>query len=217
MSFRKQTGNMYDFVTHTWNVIKGRCEHDCVYCYMKRWGELKPVRFDDKEMTRDLGEGNVIFVGSSNDMFSAEIPDDWIKQVLNHCIMYPVNQYLFQSKNPGRMPSYSFPENTIFGTTIETNRDYNVSLAPSVTERANAIGKIRHYKTMVTIEPILDFDLKELVDLVKLAQPNWINIGADSKKNNLPEPSFKKVRELINELSKITKVRQKHNLKRLES
>lgn len=29
---------MYDFVTHTWNTIKGECPHDCSYCYMKKWG-----------------------------------------------------------------------------------------------------------------------------------------------------------------------------------
>ena len=27
---------MYEFVTHTWNPIKGKCYHDCSYCYMKK-------------------------------------------------------------------------------------------------------------------------------------------------------------------------------------
>ena len=33
----KQKGNMYGFVTHTWNTVKGRCKYDCRYCYMKRF------------------------------------------------------------------------------------------------------------------------------------------------------------------------------------
>ena len=39
-----KNGNMYQFVTHTWNTIKGECPHGCPYCYMKRWGKQKPVR-----------------------------------------------------------------------------------------------------------------------------------------------------------------------------
>ena len=75
----KSKGNMYEFVTHTWNAIKGECYHQCSYCYMKRWGRLKPVRLDEKELKTDLGNDNFIFVGSSCDMFAQNIPDEWIK------------------------------------------------------------------------------------------------------------------------------------------
>ena len=43
----KQKGNMYGFVTHTWNVIKGKCPHDCEYCYMKIF-PLGELHFDEK-------------------------------------------------------------------------------------------------------------------------------------------------------------------------
>lgn len=33
MALTKSRGNMYPFVTHTWNAIKGICFHDCPYCY----------------------------------------------------------------------------------------------------------------------------------------------------------------------------------------
>ena len=42
-------GNMYSWVTHTWNTVKGECPHGCTYCYMHRWGQQKPVRFDESE------------------------------------------------------------------------------------------------------------------------------------------------------------------------
>ena len=73
MALNKQKGNMYAFVTHTWNAVKGKCPHDCEYCYMKEFpqGELK---FDEKELKTDLGEGNFIFVGSSCDMFADAVP-----------------------------------------------------------------------------------------------------------------------------------------------
>jgi len=68
---------------------------------------------------------------------------------------------------------------------------------------------------MVTIEPIMDFDLIELVTIIKNIKPEWVNIGADSKGHNLPEPSKEKINALIEELKKITEVKIKDNLKRL--
>ena len=52
---------MYEWVTHTWNAIKGICPHDCAYCYMKRF-PLKEPRLDEKEMLTDLGHDNFIFI-----------------------------------------------------------------------------------------------------------------------------------------------------------
>lgn len=31
MPLNKSTGNMYKFITHTWNTIKGECPHGCSY------------------------------------------------------------------------------------------------------------------------------------------------------------------------------------------
>ena len=30
---KKTNGNMYEFITHTWNTVAGKCPHDCKYCY----------------------------------------------------------------------------------------------------------------------------------------------------------------------------------------
>jgi DNA repair photolyase len=210
---------MYDWVTHTWNTVKGKCYHNCDYCYMKTWGELKPVRFDEKELKQDLGTGNVIFVGNTNDMFAEEIPDEWIEKTLQHCEKFQ-NKYVFQSKNPQRMAMYEM--NTIcdamFGTTIETNRDLSlISKAPSPQERAIGIGHVSpESKTFITIEPIMDFDLEDFIALIQSANPDFVNIGADSKKHSLPEPSYDKVIALIDGLKKAgTEIRKKVNLDRL--
>jgi hypothetical protein len=64
-------------------------------------------------------------------------------------------------------------------------------------------------------EPIMDFDLPELVFLVKMCNPTQVNIGADSGNNSLPEPDKEKVLELIAALSEFTTVKQKKNLKRI--
>jgi len=72
-----------------------------------------------------------------------------------------------------------------------------------------------YFKVMVTIEPIMQFDLKYLVDLVRQCRPQWVNIGADSQKSGLPEPTGIEVEALIAELKKFTEVKIKKNLRRL--
>ena len=98
-------------------------------------------------------------------------------------------------------------------TTIETNRFYpdEMGKTPKPEERSYYMP-IKNY---ITIEPIMDFDLLEFVSVLKMSQPEQINIGADSGNNNLLEPSKDKVLQLISELEKFTKVKQKKNLSRL--
>ena len=214
MGLNKSNGNMYDWVTHTWNVIKGECHHDCSYCYMKRWGKLNPVRFDEKELKTDLGKGNFIFVGSGNDMFSQSISEGWLRTILEYCAKFD-NQYLFQSKNPFRFKGNGliFPENSVYCTTIETNRFYKDIMlnSPNPYERAFEMPS-RNY---VTIEPIMDFDLFEMLELIKRCNPTQVNIGADSGKNGLPEPSKEKLLQLIEGLNEFTTIAKKRNLQRL--
>ena len=69
--------------------------------------------------------------------------------------------------------------------------------------------------TYVTIEPILDFNLEHMVKMIKRCNPKQVNIGADSGRNNLPEPTKEKVFELISELQKFTVIHNKSNLNRL--
>lgn len=70
---------------------------------------------------------------------------------------------------------------------------------------------------MVSIEPIMDFDLIPFVSLIKSIDPDYVSIGADSKNNNLEEPSRSKTLELIKSLKKITHVKIKDNLARITS
>ncbi len=69
MGLNEQKGNMYDWITHTWNPIKGICPHQCSYCYMKdHWKRMKPPRLDEKDLNTDLGEDNFIFIGSRSSL-----------------------------------------------------------------------------------------------------------------------------------------------------
>jgi DNA repair photolyase len=213
MALNESKGNMYEFITHTWNAIKGACFHDCTYCYMKRWGKLKPVRLDEKELKTDHGTGNFIFVGSSCDMWAQDIPEEWILKVLDKCT--DENKYLFQTKNPENIRRI-LPYESRVCVTIETNRWYGdiMQNSPHPIERFKQCQLIRH-PLYITIEPIIDFDLGQFQKWMRILSPLQINIGADTGKNNLPEPPKEKILALINILEKFTIVHQKSNLKRL--
>lgn len=211
----KQKGNMYAFVTHTWNPIKGKCSHDCKYCYMKVFSQ-RPLHLVEKELKDDLGQDNFIFVGSSTDMFAEDVSKEWISKVLEHCRIYK-NTYLFQSKNPMRFNEFinEFPLSSIFGTTLESNINHGISLAQDVSARAVWLSDFKANIKMVSVEPIMDFDLVPFVIMIKNIEPQWVAIGADSKHHHLVEPSAEKIETLITELKKFTEVKIKDNLKRL--
>ena len=220
-----EAGNMYEFITLMYSPIRGKCKHQCSYCYVvdtaKRYKRpQKDLFIDRRDLKKDLGTGETVFVCYTCDLFADDVPTEWIDAVLAHLREYPDNRYLLQSKNPERMLDLmkKFPPDVLLGATIETNRtEYYESKAPTFTERAEALGRLSKfgYETMVNIEPILDFDLEPLVDLIITANPVWVNVGADSKGHDLPEPPREKVAALIKELKEKTDVELKRNISRI--
>jgi hypothetical protein len=122
------------------------------------------------------------------------------------------NRYLLQSKHPERalffFDSFPFgywelPNKVVFATTAETNRQYPAVMgnAPPVAERLDALERLP-VPTMVTVEPVMDFDAKLFAGMLLSSGASQFNIGADSGHNGLPEPNADKVRELIDTLDR---------------
>ena len=86
--------------------------------------------------------------------------------------------------------------------------------SPTPKSRALNIA-VYGWNKYITIEPIMDFDLKEMIELIKICNPAQVNIGADSGNNKLPEPSAGKILELIEALKEFTVIDQKKNLSRI--
>lgn len=225
MGLTKSKGNMYPWVTHTWNPIKG-CGFACPYCYAenmaKRYGYDNTARLVEKELVTNLGHGRTIFVGSMGDMWGPWVSVDWIGRVINRCFDFPLNKYVFQSKNPKRFNEWFItPDPTfILGTTIETDKypgGYS-SNAPRINDRYNAMIKLpKGTVRFVTIEPIMDFNPPALLSLICNIKPDFVTIGADSKEHGLVEPTWDKVDFLIASLTHFKiEIRQKKNLDRLK-
>lgn len=228
MSLKKSHGNMYPWVTHMSSHLAGDCPHKCSYCYVKspamsrnpafvkRYsGELRLI---DDEFSVNYGKDKTIFIEHCNDLFAKEVSSEFITRIIEHCTKFPKNIYVFQTKNPARYFKFLdiIPQNSILGSTIETNRDMsNISKAPSAKERYEAMRDLK-FRKFVTVEPILQFDKEEFARWLGEIKPEFFNIGADSKGNGLIEPTYTEILALVEELKKYgIEVREKHNMQRL--
>lgn len=225
MPLKESVGNMYPWVTHTHCHLGGECPHKCVYCYVDnpRWGRPAKYRGElrliEKEFKVDYGHGNTIFIENCNDLFAKEVPQHFINRIIHHCLRYPDNTYVFQTKNPERYLDSLFPEGSILGATIETNYDIlGISKAPSPNTRMLAMERLSgSCRTFITIEPVLDFDVDILASWIDRIRPEFLNLGADSKGHGLPEPTVSKIHALVDKLKEYgIELREKHNLKRLK-
>ncbi len=187
----------------TWNVWVG-CQHECIYCSAEKLarGRLKNIeRYKDgfhphlvrKELERTFHPGQFIFVGYMGDISFA--PPFYVEMVLAKVRAYPETRFLFCTKNPGIYHKWrlTYPSNLYLGVTIESNFDHGVSKAPPPAERYEAMRELQHPHKLVSMEPLLDFDLATLVSWMKEIKPEIIEIGPDNYHNNLPEPLGTKV------------------------
>jgi DNA repair photolyase len=178
-----------------------------------------PVRLLEDELKVNYGKGKNIFVEHMNDMFAEDVPTGWIVEILKHCFRYPENKYVFQSKNPAKARYFDLGTlDCIFGTTIESNREFNLSKAPKPRMRYLGMMEFKDagIKRFVTIEPIMDFDVERMVGWIRDIQPEFVNIGADSKHSALPEPPKEKILELISGIRDAgIEIREKSNLDRI--
>ena len=222
MGINKSKGNMYPWVSHTHSHLGGECPHKCTYCYVDSFRPRVPkyqgeLRLIEKELEVNYGKGKTIFIEHCNDLFAEDVPTKWIQQIIDHCHEFPDNMYVFQTKNPDRYRHYCFPEKYILGVTIETNREIRtIGNAPQPPIRlADMLEQLMKTK-FITIEPILDFDVDMLVFWIESINPDFVNIGADSKRHGLEEPTMEKVQQLIDKLNDYgIEIREKSNLERL--
>jgi DNA repair photolyase len=221
MPVRKSKGNMYEWVSHTWSPLVG-CGHQCSYCYVRKYKNLPETPVLKEDDFPDLGMGRTIFVGHMTDMFCDAARAEDVQRVLAHTVKFPLNIYVFQTKNLQRLMAMGatnqLPEWRIIGTTVETNRAdvlAKLSKAPPPLHRTQWLASIPS-RTFLTVEPILDFDVDEFTQMIAATHPEFINIGADSKGHGLPEPSREKLLAFIDALGRAgVKIHKKVNLARI--
>jgi len=213
---------MFDSVTLTWNPLGGRCPFNCIYCWsmgekglVKRYKMKKyqgSPRLIEKEF-KIFKEDEFVFVQDMSDLFAEIVPKEYIERILEHIKKFPKTTFLLLTKNPERYWEFEdrIPNNCICGVTVETNRDKGyrkISNAPLPTDRLAAMRLLKDdVRKMISIEPIMDFDLDTFVNEIRAIDPSFVYTGYDNYNYGLPEPLLPKTIELIEQLEEFTKVR----------
>lgn len=245
MAINKSKGAMYIDVDGTVNFIKGKCAAaDCLYCFMK-YGfrrNLKayqePYKLVQKEFdTFDAEPRSRIFCGSATDMWKA--PGEYISKVLDFCTLQEEENeidWLFQTKFPVEVSRWiqHLPRNCMIGVTLETNRVYEqrISKAPSPPTRAYSMKQLLDLWTkftvhkrlpdsylpriMVSIEPIMPFDLEPFVEMIRSLKPEYVSVGMDTqgafREHDIEMVKMPDLTSLVEWLGEFTQVKMKPNV-----
>lgn len=233
-------GQMYPWVGDTWNPVRGKCPHECEYCYVETFKDNPNIRakysgeplFDDGARPPKI-KSKMIFVCSMTDLFAEGVVDEVIYRVLRKARHHSMKVYkrmqrypcfLLQTKNPMRMVKFLelMPPSVMLGTTIETSEDdisKAYSKAPPVSERVRGMKELKirasNFPRMVSVEPIMRCQPEKLARMVNECEPEFVSVGADSKGNFLPEPSEEDIKVFLETLDDEIEIKLKKNLERI--
>jgi protein gp37 len=210
---------MFDIIDKTWNPVKG-CLHDCTYCWARYLAETKLCnikRYRDgfkpgliEEELNKRFHKKFVFVSDMGDLFGSWVPSEWITKVIDSVKQSPDSNFLFLTKNPRRYFEFLelYPANTVFGATIESNREYPVSKAPTPAERYQSMADLPVRNKLISIEPIMDFDMETMTQWIREIGPVSVHVGYDNHNKGLPGPSLSKTMQLIEKLEAFTDVKK---------
>ncbi|MFC1596747.1 hypothetical protein ACFL5Q_02265 [Planctomycetota bacterium] len=213
--------NMYPR-TRTWNPFKG-CRFDCTYCKpsFKRQAKrrkqdcMKCYRYEphchENRLTGSVPSTPIVFVAGGADI--AFCPRGFTRKIIerikqNSRRSRRLKTFYFQSKRPKYFEPFlsEFPDNVVLLTTLETNRDKGyrkISKAPPPSARYQQFKALDYPRKVVTIEPVMDFDLREFAGWIRSLRPEYVWLGFNSKAESvtIPEPSPEKVLKLMQMLT----------------
>ena len=170
----------------TANVITGctQISEGCKNCYAKAMHRrlrgmgldkyqspfIKVVCHDIKEVFKksiNSSKINMCFINSMSDTFHKDVPDEYIKQLLEEIETYKGNVY-FQllTKRAERIKDFSYPENVWLGVTVEHEK---------YKERIEYLKQTDAKIKFLSCEPLLG-DLGEL----NLEGIDWVIVGGES-------------------------------------
>lgn len=210
--------NMYENAK-TWSPFKG-CAFDCLYCVptFKRQAKRQKhnchlcyeyVPHEHHERLGKIPNSEIVFVCGNGDVAFCrpEFMDQIVAAIMRRNLRHTKQTYYLQSKRPEvfRRLLPDLPPNVTLVTTLETNRDAGyaaVSKAPPPSERYLQFLTLDWPRKVVTIEPVMDFDLVPFVTMLRQLNPDYVWLGFNShpKSVQLPEPTEDEVRDLIKQL-----------------
>lgn len=213
----------------TWNPFKG-CGFDCTYCVPTFKAQAKRqikrcrtcadyIPHNHPDRLSKIPDSKIVFICGNGDISYCD--PAFVRQIIEAITSRKRKEkqdFYLQSKKPEFLKPYlkSLPDNVIVVTTLETNRDEGyalVSKAPPPTERFKHFIALDHPRKVLTIEPVMDFDVDVFTNWVLRIKPEYIWLGYNSheKSVKLPDPSPEKLQDFVARLIKAgIEVRGKH-------
>ena len=163
----------------------------------------------------------IIFLFGDGDISFARPPfvRETIQIAITHLDRCPHKTLYLQSKNPVCFEQYlpdlrPIEQSVVLLTTLETNRDAGyekISKAPVPSQRFKDFLHLRWPRKIVTIEPVMQFDLDPFVSWIKDIGPEAVYLGYNSRPQQvqLPSPMQSEFWGLYEALRRITPVRLK--------
>lgn len=209
--------------TTSWNPFKG-CRFDCSYCKpsfqlqakRQKWNCDECYRYDPHDHPERLSKipsHETIFVAGNADISFCK--PSFVRRIIEAIKKHNSGRgkpktFYFQSKRPEYFGQFTdeFPENVILLTTLETNRDRGYEKvsknAPLPSERYRQFLALDYPRKVVTIEPVMDFDVATFSKWLINLNPSYVWLGFNSRPKAvaLPEPSQEKMVALISILKK---------------
>jgi hypothetical protein len=191
--------------TDTWNPFKG-CEFDCVYCRPSFQAQAKRQKHNcgrcytyephtHSERLNRIPSRQTIFVCGNGDL---SFCDPAYTRLILDAIdrkSRPDQEFYLQSKRPEYFKQFlPLDGKYILVTTLETNRDHGyheISKAISPSERFKQFAELDHPRKILTIEPVLAFDLNIFLEMIRTIKPEkvWLGINSRHTQIQLPEPT----------------------------
>ena len=190
---------MFSFITKTWNPLGGECKNNCSYCWAKklieRYNMKKyegPAKLYRKELTKKFRKDDFVFVQDMSDLFGQWVPTWIINEVIKFMRDSPAT-FLLLTKNPRRYIEDSglekLSKNVVCGATIETDF-FNE-------DKLTFMDVLGHPRKMVSVEPIMNFNLVKFSMYLAAIKPEFVAIGYDNYNNGLNEPKLEETKRLI--------------------
>jgi hypothetical protein len=198
----------------TWSVVKG-CSFDCVYCkpsfqlqskrqkhVCQRCYTFEPHVHPERLDPKRIPSAPIVFVGGNGDL--SFCPPEYLMRIIDgireHGAKHPNKVFYLQSKRPESFEPFLglLPQSVVLVTTLETNRDKGygaISKAPPPTERYRQFLALDYPRKVVTIEPVMDFDIDVFANMIVDIKPEYVWLGLNSKPESvqLPESSTDKL------------------------
>ena len=169
---------------------------ECSYCYVrrlyKRFKWNPEIRFDSSVFTDliNVPDDSRIFVGSTFELFTDQIPDSWRELIVFNVKLFPKLTFIFLTKCPQNLAKWSpFSKNCWVGVSATNKAQFSNALYP--------LKDIKATVKFISFEPLLERIELPCVIGNPLEVASWVIIGQQTPISAKTQPKIEWVQRIV--------------------